>query len=169
MAYGAGHETGKAIYDSEGKGAAVRETVWGGCTRRALDAKATEAVADRGAWVQGCLDGVANRPASPPTATVTSRTEDAELMVAFRSWVHATGGQKLAQHVSKLTVAQLTKTDYDIELTTDYIPASQEQANELARSFVTWWDGDNGRGEDGVARNVLVLGGDGKMLLAQRI
>ncbi|MEH0544507.1 MULTISPECIES: hypothetical protein [unclassified Streptomyces] len=71
--------------------------------------------------------------------------------------------------MSKLIVAQLTRTDYDLELSTEYDAASREQANELARSFVTWWDGDHGKGEDGVARNVLVLGGDGKMLLTQRI
>ncbi|MGY5129864.1 hypothetical protein [Streptomyces nigrescens] len=145
----------------------VRETVWGGCTRRALDARTRAAEADRGAWVQGCLDGVANKSAAPPTATVTKREENTGLLRSFRAWADAHERRESARHASKLTTVRLTARDYDIELVTDYGPDHREEAQELARHFVTWWDGDHGG--EGIARNVLVMGGDGRRLLHRRI
>ncbi|MEV6393542.1 hypothetical protein AB0M39_01965 [Streptomyces sp. NPDC051907] len=157
------------MYDTAGKGAAVREDTWGGCTRRALDADTPESEADRGAWVQGCLDGVFNKPAALPAAAVTNRTEDSGLLQSFRAWAEENGAHESAPHVSKLTTTQLTQKDYDIELTTDYTPETREQAADLARDFVAWWDGDHGSNKDGTARNVLILGADGERLLHQRI
>jgi hypothetical protein len=164
-AYLAGHKTGKAVYISDGKGAAVRETTWGGCTRRALDAK--DAEADRGAWVRGCLDGVNNAPLNPPTATVTHRSQDPKLLDSFRAWARDNNAQNPAMHTSKLTTAQLTNTDYDIELTTTYTQATQNQAKELAKTFIAWWDGDHGKSS--VGRNVLILASDGTRLAASRL
>ncbi|MFC8920744.1 hypothetical protein ACGF5F_09545 [Streptomyces sp. NPDC047821] len=168
-AYKAGHQAGKSLYDAGGKGAAVREEVWGGCTRRALDAGSPESEADRGAWVQGCLDGVSNKPIAAPKATVTSRTEDTGLLRSFRTWAENHGSQGSVRHVSQLSTAQLTQRDYDVELTTDYTGANEMQARELARDFVMWWDSDHGVNEDSTARNVLILGHDGKMLVNERI
>ncbi|MFI1175666.1 hypothetical protein [Streptomyces melanogenes] len=165
-AYQAGYKSGKAVYDASGKGAAVRETVWGGCTRRALDAGAT-AEQDRGAWVRGCLDGVVDKPQDAPTAPVTERAENPGLLKTYRSWAEGNGAEALARHAQKLTTTQLTERDYDIELAADYGPGAGTQPKALAESFAKWWDGDHGRG--GVARNVLILGGDGKRLVAQRL
>lgn len=166
-AYRAGHTAGKAVYDSSGKGAAVRETVWGGCTRRALQA-GSEAETDRGSWVRGCLDGVANAPERLPTGPVIKRTADTEMLERFRAWASAQGGAPQVDHIRLLDVAQLTEHDYDVELSTDYSADSATPESEsLARSFLQWWDGDHGRA--GTARNLLVLGADGKRLTAQRI
>jgi hypothetical protein len=165
-AYRAGYTAGKAVYDASGKGAAVRETVWGGCTRRALDTGAS-AERDRGAWVQGCLDGVAAKPQNPPTGTVTERAEDSKLLESFRTWARSNGAQDEAQHANKLVTVQLTANDYDIELGTDYSAQAQQQSRTLAQHFVKWWDADHGK--TGVARNVLILGPTGKRLLAKRI
>ncbi|MDQ0945980.1 hypothetical protein QFZ67_007685 [Streptomyces sp. V1I1] len=96
----AGYAAGKAVYDTSGKGAAVRESVWGGYTRRALEAGA-RAEADRGAWVQGCLDGVAAKPQDLPTATVTQRAENNELLQSFRAWARSNGAQEEAKHASQ--------------------------------------------------------------------
>ncbi|MFE3626720.1 hypothetical protein [Streptomyces goshikiensis] len=166
-AYRAGYSAGKAVYDSSGKGAAVRETVWGGCTRRALQAGGA-AETDRGAWVRGCLNGVARAPEQLPTAPVTTRTTDAAMLERFRARARTEGEAREAAHVRVLTIVQLTERDYDVELSTDYPAGAGKPGSEaLARSFVEWWDGDHGR--DGTARNVLVLGADGKRLTAQRI
>lgn len=166
-AYRAGYTEGKAVYDSSGKGAAVRETVWGGCTRRALQA-GSAAETDRGAWVRGCLNGVAHAPEQLPTGPVTKRTTDADMLERFRARARTEGQERQADHVRVLTVVQLTERDYDVELSTDYPAGPGKPGSEsLARSFVEWWDGDHGRG--GTARNVLVLGADGKRLTAQRI
>ena len=165
-AYRAGYATGKSVYDSGGKGAAVRETVWGGCTRRALDAGAS-AESDRGAWVQGCLDGVAARPQHLPTATVTKREENAELLKSFRTWASRNGAQDEAKHTSRLVTVQLTENDFDIELSTDYKGKSQQQPESLAQYFVKWWDGDSGA--DGTARNILILEAAGRRIVAKRI
>ncbi|MGZ9928917.1 hypothetical protein ACXNSR_03405 [Streptomyces sp. NC-S4] len=167
VAYRAGHTAGKAVYDSDGKGAAVRETVWGGCTRRALQAGG-DAETDRGSWVRGCLDGVANAPERLPAGPVTQRTPDAEMLERFRASARTRGETRQVDHVRVLAVAQLTEHDYDVELGTDYPAGSATPGPEaLARSFVEWWDGDHGRA--GTARNVLVLGADGARLTAQRI
>lgn len=167
VAYRAGHTAGKAVYDSSGKGAAVREIVWGGCTRRALQA-GSDAESDRGAWVRGCLHGVTNGPERLPTGPVIKRTPDAEMLERFRAWARAKGEAPHVDHARVLAVAQLTEYDYDVELSTDYSTGSEMPESEsLARSFLEWWDGDHGR--QGTARNVLVLGADGKRPTAQRI
>lgn len=166
-AYRAGHRAGKAVYDTSGKGAAIRETTWGGCTRRALNAGSV-AELDRGAWVKGCLDGVADSPEQPPTGPVTKRTPEARLLKEYRTWAHAYDEAEQADHAIKLVTAQLNSSDYDIELATDYPAGSGSGASEaLARSFVEWWDGDHGK--VGVARNVLVLDVNGRRMTAQRI
>ncbi|MFB6809628.1 hypothetical protein [Streptomyces sp. NPDC056387] len=145
----------------------MRETVWGGCTRRALQA-GSAAEMDRGSWVRGCLNGVANAPEQLPTGPVTKRTTDAEMLERFRAWARTKGEAEQGDHVSVLAIAQLTEHDYDVELSTDSHAGSGNPGSEsLAQSFIAWWDGDHGR--DGTARNVLVLGVDGKRLHAQRI
>ncbi|MEU9624351.1 hypothetical protein ACIQWV_28920 [Streptomyces sp. NPDC098085] len=166
-AYRAGYTAGKAVYDSSGKGAAVRETVWGGCTRRALQA-GSAAEMDRGSWVRGCLNGVANAPEQLPTGPMTKRTTDAKMLERFRAWARTKGDAQQVDHVRLLATVQLTEQDYDVELSTDYSAGSGNPGSEsLAQSFVEWWDGDHG--QDGTARNILVLGADGKRLTAQRI
>ncbi|GGS31169.1 hypothetical protein Snoj_35670 [Streptomyces nojiriensis] len=167
VAYRAGHTAGKAVYDSTGKGAAVRETVWGGCTRRALQA-GSDAEVDRGSWVRGCLHGVTNGPERLPTGPVTERTADSEMLERFRARARTKGEAPQVDHARALVVARLTEHDYDVELSTDYSAGSgTPEAESLARSFVESWDGDSGR--DGTARNVLVLGPSGERLAAQRI
>ncbi|MEY2232161.1 hypothetical protein [Streptomyces sp. BF23-19] len=166
-AYRAGYTEGKAVHDSSGKGAAVRETVWGGCTRRALQA-GSAAEMDRGSWVRGCLNGVADAPERLPTGPVTRRTTDAEMLERFRAWAITKGEAEQVDHARTLAIVQLTEHDYDVELSTDYSAGSGKPGSEsLAQSFVEWWNGDHGR--DGTARNVLVLGADGTRLTAQRI
>lgn len=166
-AYRAGYAAGKAVYDSSGKGAAVRETIWGGCTRRALDAGST-AELDRGSWVRGCHNGVANAPAQLPTGPATKRTADSKLLERFRTWARTKGEARRVDHVRLLETAHLTELEYDIEVNTDY-PAGfgRSESEALSHSFVEWWDGDHG--PDGYARNVLIFGADGKRLTAQRI
>ncbi|MFD6938536.1 hypothetical protein ACFWAP_20595 [Streptomyces goshikiensis] len=91
-------------------------------------------------------------------------------VAAYRAGYTAGKGETRQDgHVRVLTVVQLTERDYDVELSTDYPagPPGKPGAESLARSFAEWWDGDHGR--DGTARNVLVLGADGKRLTAQRI
>ncbi|MEU0059650.1 hypothetical protein [Streptomyces sp. NPDC006334] len=145
----------------------MREIVWGGCTRRALEA-GSAAEMDRGSWVRGCLNGVANAPEQLPTRPVTKRTTDAKLLERFRAWARTKGEAQLVDHARTLVAVQLTEHDYDVELSTDYPAGSGNPGYEsLAHSFVEWWDGDHGR--DGTARNVLVLGADGKRLTAKRI
>ncbi|WP_158820714.1 MULTISPECIES: hypothetical protein [unclassified Streptomyces] len=145
----------------------MRETVWGGCTRRALQAGGA-AEADRGSWVRGCLNGVANAPEQVPTGFVTERTTDAEMLERFRAWARTKGEAEQVDHTRMLFIVRLTAHDYDVELSTDYPAGSGETGSEsLTHSFAEWWDGDHGR--DGTARNVLVLGADGKRLSAQRI
>ncbi|MFF7534678.1 hypothetical protein ACFZB2_37120 [Streptomyces bobili] len=145
----------------------MRETVWGGCTRRALQA-GSAAEMDRGSWVRGCLSGVANAPEQLPTGPVTKRTTDAKMLERFRAWARTKGEAQQVDHTRMLVTVQLTEHDYDVELRTDYSAGSgQPGSASLAQSFVEWWDGDHGR--DGTARNVLVLGADGKRLTAQRI
>ncbi|MFJ2745138.1 hypothetical protein ACIO3O_36390 [Streptomyces sp. NPDC087440] len=62
-AYRAGYEVGEKVYDTSGKGAAVKEIVGGGCVDRALAAGVPEGA--RPAWVQGCKDGVSKTPPTP--------------------------------------------------------------------------------------------------------
>ncbi|MFD9334923.1 hypothetical protein ACFWBF_11020 [Streptomyces sp. NPDC060028] len=145
----------------------MRETVWGGCTRRALQA-GSAAEMDRGSWVRGCLNGVANAPEQLPTGSVTTRTTDAEMLERFRAWARTKGEAEQVDHVRMLAIVQLTEQDYDVELSTDYSAGSGNPGSEsLALSFVEWLDGDHGR--EGTARNILVLGAVGERLTAQRI
>ncbi|MEU9984881.1 hypothetical protein [Streptomyces sp. NPDC050856] len=164
-AYLAGHRAGGAVRVSGGKGAAVREAVWGGCARRALDAQAARP--DRGAWVRGCLDGVAGRPERPPAATVTRRTGNPALLRGFVAWARANGAAGPAGHTGALVTVRLTDTDYDIELATDHPAGARGRARELAAVFAVWWDGDHGR--DGRAWHVLVLAADGTRLHTARL
>ncbi|MGK5641993.1 hypothetical protein ACSNOK_27295 [Streptomyces sp. URMC 126] len=53
-AYDDGFDTGQDVLEARGKGAAVREVVWGGCEKRAE--KAGTAYPD--AWTRGCRKGV---------------------------------------------------------------------------------------------------------------
>jgi hypothetical protein len=112
------------------------------------------------------VDGVSNLPPRPPTAPVTQRAHNRRLLNDFRAWA-SSEAPAATTHTQQLTTAQLTDTDYDVELTATYTPATQQQAVELARSFSEWWDGDHG--EDGIARNVLVLANDGSRLAAARL
>jgi hypothetical protein len=98
---------------------------------------------------------------------VTKRAENDELLESFRSWARSNGAQEQAQHAKKLVTVQLTDTDYDVELATDYGAMPQQQPQTLAQLFVDWWDGDHG--ESGVARNLVIIGTAGNRLLTQRI
>ncbi|MGW1765567.1 hypothetical protein ACWCQL_16025 [Streptomyces sp. NPDC002073] len=99
---------------------------------------------------------------------MTKRTTDAEMLERFRTWARAKGDAQQVDHARMLTIVQLTEHDYDVELSTDYTAGSGKPGSEsLAQSLIEWWDGD--QGQDGTARNVLVLGADGKRLTAQRI
>ncbi|MFI1652922.1 hypothetical protein ACH4XT_39170 [Streptomyces avidinii] len=145
----------------------MRETVWGGCTRRALQGGSAAEV-DRGSWVRGCLNGVANVPEQLPTGPVTKRNTDVEMLEQFRAWARTKGEAQQVDHAWMLAIVQLTEQDYDVELSTNYSAGSGKPDSEsLAQSFIEFWDGDHGR--NGTARNVLVLGADGKRLAAQRI
>ncbi|GHG78185.1 hypothetical protein [Streptomyces griseocarneus] len=53
-AFEEGFEAGQEVLEEHGKGAAVRETVWGGCEKRAEEA-GTGYPDD---WVRGCRKGV---------------------------------------------------------------------------------------------------------------
>ncbi|MEU8681476.1 hypothetical protein [Streptomyces sp. NPDC048611] len=166
-AYTAGYNRGRAVRDAGGKGSSVREVVWGGCTRRALSA-GQEAEADRGAWVSGCLDGVSENPEHLPSSQVTKRSNDQDLLERFKAWLSDTGKRPITAHVNRLTLVELHRGDYDIELTTDYPATGDDRstATDLAHSFVTWWDGDDG---DGTAWNVVVRGTDGEKLATNRL
>lgn len=166
-AYIAGYNQGRAVREAGGKGSSVREVVWGGCTRRALSA-GQEAEADRGAWVSGCLDGVSENAKHLPSSQVTKRTNDQDLLERFKAWLSDTDKRPMTAHVNRLTLVELHRSDYDIELTTDYPPTRDDHsaATNLAQSFVTWWDGDDG---DGTAWNVVVRGTNGEKLATNRL
>ncbi|WP_171165407.1 hypothetical protein [Streptomyces sp. I05A-00742] len=53
-AYEEGFDTGQDVLEARGKGAAVREVVWGGCEQRAKEAE----TAYPDAWIRGCRKGV---------------------------------------------------------------------------------------------------------------
>lgn len=166
-AYTAGYNRGRAVREAGGKGSSVREVVWGGCTRRALSA-GQEAEADRGAWVSGCLDGVSENAKHMPNSEVTKRRNDQDLLERFKAWLSDTDKQPMTAHVNRLTLLELHRSDYDIELATDYSSAGDDRsaATKLAQSFVKWWDGDDG---DGTAWNVVVRGTDGEKLATNRL
>ncbi|MFB7557979.1 hypothetical protein [Streptomyces brevispora] len=167
-AYAAGYEKGRAVRKSVGKGASIAEVVWGGCTRRALDAGRV-AETDRGAWVVGCLDGVSERPRHPPAGRVTVRTKEKGLLPEFREWL-GVDNPALVRHVSAITVVELgtSDSDFDVELTTDYRPSAADRfdAEEMSAEFVEWWDGDDG---DGKAQNLVVRGSHGEKIAARRL
>ncbi|MFF8788493.1 hypothetical protein [Streptomyces sp. NPDC015125] len=166
-AYTAGYHRGRAVRDAGGKGSSVREVVWGGCTRRALSA-GQEADADRGAWVSGCLDGVSENAKHLPSSQVTKRSNDQDLLERFHAWLSDTDKRPMTAHVTRLTLVELHRSDYDIELTTDYPSTGdgRSAAAHLAQSFVKWWDGDEG---DGTAWNVVVRGTGGEKLAVKRL
>ncbi|MFD7429162.1 hypothetical protein ACFV6Z_19270 [Streptomyces sp. NPDC059818] len=167
-AYAGGYEKGRAVRESGGKGASIAEVVWGGCTRRALDAGRV-AEADRGAWVGGCLDGVSERAKNPPDGRVTVRTQEKGLLPEFLEWL-GEDNHALVAHVSAITVVELGTPglDFDVELTTDYRPRAADRfdAEEMSAEFVEWWDGDDG---DGKAQNLVVRGSHGQKIAARRL
>ncbi|MFG2530998.1 hypothetical protein [Streptomyces sp. NPDC048516] len=150
-AYEAGYAAGEKLYDAGGKGAAVREVVWGGCARRALDAGA-KADQDRGAWVKGCHDGVGDAPRHPPPHPLTKRKSNPRLLRDFRAWARTEGGTATARHAGRVFTVELTGQDYDVEVSTDY--SSPAEAEEFAAAFAQWWDADDG---PGVARSLVIL------------
>ncbi|MEU8625949.1 hypothetical protein [Streptomyces sp. NPDC048669] len=168
-AYAAGYEKGRAVRESRGKGASIAEVVWGGCTRRALDAGQL-AEADRGAWVGGCLDGVSELAEDPPDGRVTVRTQEKGLLPEFLEWLGDEDDRALATHVSAITVVELGTPglDFDVELTTDYRPRAADRfdAEEMSAEFAEWWDGDDG---DGKAQNLVVRGSHGEKIAARRL
>ncbi|MFJ9832365.1 hypothetical protein ACIRU2_13355 [Streptomyces sp. NPDC101169] len=169
-AYDAGWRTGKQLFEDGGKGAAVREVVWGGCVRRSLTARPRDVVEkDRGAWVLGCEQGV--KPGAdrrPPARQVTRRESDPGLLARFRTWAAAHGGKRSARHVDRVVLVRLGDRDYDVELTTTYTGGSgRADAERLAGTFATWWDGDDG--DTATAWNLILLGPDGERLTTRSL
>lgn len=162
VAYAAGYKAGKDIYDAGGKGAAVREVVGGGCAHRALEADDAGDM-DRGAWVQGCHDGVSNNPKRPPAHAVSRREANGRLLADFKAWARDGGEANAARHVTKVSTVDLVDPDYDVELRTD---SNKAGAEALAAAFADWWDGDDG---DGVARNLIVLDAHDQRLAVKRL
>ncbi|MEU1459219.1 hypothetical protein ABZ467_00760 [Streptomyces sp. NPDC005727] len=169
-AYDAGWRTGKQLFEDGGKGAAVREVVWGGCVRRSLTARPRHVVEkDRGAWVLGCKQGVkSGTDRHPPVRQVTRRESDPDLLARFRTWAAAHGGKRSAEHVDRTVLVHLGDRDYDVELTTTYTGGSgQADAKRLADTFATWWDGDDG--DDSTAWNLILLDRYGKRLTTRHL
>lgn len=162
-AYAAGYAEGRRLYDSGGKGDAVQEIVWGGCTRRALRAGA-DADPDRGAWVKGCQDGVGDEPRRPPVRPLTKREPEPQLLKAFRAWARTEGDAASARHARQVVTVELTGPDYDVEVSTDC--DSRAEAAKLAGTFVDWWDGDDGMG---IARNLVVLDARDRRIATARL
>ncbi|MEU4040349.1 hypothetical protein [Streptomyces collinus] len=155
-AYNAGWRAGRRIFDDGGKGAAVREVVWGGCVRRSLTARPHDVVdQDRGAWVLGCRQGVGTgSDRHPPAGQVTRREPDPDLLRRFRSWAAAHGEQQPARYADQVVLIHLGERDYDVEVTGTYTDENAKaEARRLADAFTTWWDGDDG---DGRAWNLIV-------------
>lgn len=162
-AYTAGYDEGLKVLDEGGKGAAVREVVHGGCAHRALKVGAGSD-GDRGSWVKGCHDGVSAEPKDPPTHPMSKKRENPALLKDFRTWARAKGDEALASRAQQLDTVTLVGPDYDVEVRTDY--TSRGQAKNLARTFVAWWDGDDG---DGVARSVVVLDAHNRRIAVQSL
>ncbi|MEW2512476.1 hypothetical protein [Streptomyces sp. NPDC046870] len=163
-AYDAGWATGREIHESGGKGAAVREVVWGGCVRRSLTARPRKVVErDRGAWVLGCRHGVSGAPHRRPARALTHRETDPGLLAGFRSWAAHHGARAAAAGAGRVVLVHLGDHDYDVELTASHDRAAD--AADLADAFTEWWDGDDG--DAGVAWNLLVLTRDGERLLTR--
>ncbi|MFF8941363.1 hypothetical protein ACF1A5_03590 [Streptomyces sp. NPDC014864] len=169
-AYDAGWRAGEQLFKDGGKGAAIREVVWGGCVRRSLTAQPHSVVEkDRGAWVLGCKQAVGSgRDRRPPTGWVTRRESDPDLLARFRSWAVANGVKQPAQHASRAVIVHLGDRDYDVELATAYTDSSAKaEVKQLADAFVTWWDGDDG--DDARAWNLIVSTRDGEHLITRRL
>ncbi|QJS09456.1 hypothetical protein HKX69_07940 [Streptomyces argyrophyllae] len=166
-AYDAGWRTGREILDSGGKGAAVREVVWGGCVRRSLTARPREVVErDRGAWVLGCRHGVSGARHRRPARPLTRRETDPGLLAGFRSWAARHGRKAAAAGASRVVLVHLGDHDYDVELTASHDRGDRAvDAADLADAFAEWWDGDDG--DAGVAWNLLVLTRDGERLVTR--
>ncbi|RPF34282.1 hypothetical protein [Streptomyces sp. TLI_185] len=169
-AYDAGWREGKRLFEDGGKGAAIREVVWGGCVRRSLTAQPRSVVEkDRGAWVLGCKQGVGsgtNRHL--PTSRVTRRESDPDLLARFRSWALAHGAKQPAQHVGRVLLVHLGDRDYDVELATAYTDTSAKaEVKQLADTFATWWDGDDG--DNARAWNLIVSTGNGERLITRNL
>ncbi|MFD4541255.1 hypothetical protein [Streptomyces bauhiniae] len=168
-AYEAGWREGKRIFEDGGKGAAVREVVWGGCVRRSLTARPREVVdKDRGAWVLGCEQGVGSgADRHPPTGPVTRRVPDPDLLRRFRSWAAAQGERQSARHAGRVVLVHLGTHDYDVELACACTAGSaKDDARRLADAFATWWDGDDG---DGTAWNLVVTDPTGQRLFTRAL
>ena len=169
-AYDAGWREGKRLFKDGGKGAAVREVVWGGCVRRSLTAQPHNVVEkDRGAWVLGCKQAVGSgTDRHPPTTWVTRRESDPDLLARFRSWALANGVKQPARHVSQVVIVHLGDRDYDVELATAYTDTSAKvEVKQLADAFATWWDGDDG--DNARAWNLIVSARDGKHLITRNL
>uniref|UniRef100_UPI00371249C1 hypothetical protein n=1 Tax=Streptomyces sp. NPDC048248 TaxID=3365523 RepID=UPI00371249C1 len=162
-AYAAGYEQGKKLYHDGGKGVAVREVVWGGCARRALDAGA-RADQDRGAWVKGCQDGVSDTPRHPPAHPLTKRESNPRLLKDFRAWVKAEGDTATTRHARSVFTVELVGPDYDVEVSTDY--SSRTKAEAFAGTFAQWWDADDG---PGVARSLIILDAHDRRIVTKRL
>lgn len=168
-AYDAGRREGERLFKEGGKGAAVREVVWGGCVRRSLRAEPHDVVEkDRGAWVLGCQQAVGQgTDRHPPTAQVTRRESDPDLLARFRSWAATHGTKQPAEHAGRVVLVHLGPHDYDVELTTSYLDTSaQAEVGQLAEAFATWWDGDDG---DARAWNLIVRAHSGKDLVTRSL
>lgn len=164
-AYDAGWRAGEQLFEDGGKGAAIREVVWGGCVRRSLTARPHDVVEkDRGAWVLGCKQAVGSgTDRHPPTGRVTRREPDPDLLARFRSWAGANGAKQPARQAGQVVLVHLGDRDYDVELTTAYDDTSPKaDVKQLADAFATWWDGDDG--DSARAWNLIVCARDGKHL-----
>ncbi|GGZ67836.1 hypothetical protein ACFOOM_11460 [Streptomyces echinoruber] len=169
-AYDAGWREGKQLFKDGGKGAAIREVVWGGCVRRSLKAEPRDVVEkDRGAWVLGCKQAVGSgTDRHPPTGRVTRREPDPDLLARFRSWAAAHGAKQLMRHASQVILVHLGESDYDVELLTAYTDTSAKaEVKQLADTFVTWWDADDG--DDARAWNLIVRARDGKKIITRSL
>ncbi|MCZ1006642.1 hypothetical protein [Streptomyces lydicus] len=162
-AYEAGYEAGRTLHDAGGKGAAVREVVGGGCARRALEAGA-KAGQDRGSWVKGCHDGVGDAPQHPPARPLTKRELNPRLLEGFQAWARNEGDTATARHAGRVFTVELTRADYDVEVSTDY--SSRAEAEEFAAAFAQWWDADDG---PGVARNLVILDAGGQRMATEQL
>jgi hypothetical protein len=169
-AYDAGWREGKRLFEDGGKGAAVREVVWGGCVHRSLTTQPQSVVEkDRGAWVLGCKQAVGTgTDRHPPAGPVTRRAPDPDLLARFRSWAGANGAKQPALHVGQVVLVHLGDRDYDVELATNYTDKSAKaDVGQLAEAFATWWDGDDG--DKAIAWNLIITAKDGKRLTTRNL
>ncbi|MGW7288045.1 hypothetical protein ACWGH4_21445 [Streptomyces sp. NPDC054847] len=165
-AYAAGYKAGKDVFNDGGKGVAVREVLGGGCTRRALEAEENTAnTEDRGAWVQGCQDGVSSEPSTPPDQPVTKREANHRFLDDFQAWARDEGNANMADHATGVATVELVDPHFDVEVSTDY-SSNKVGAEEFAETFAKWWDGDDG---EGVARNLIILDAQGQRIVTMQL